>query len=357
MSIRLGVIGAGAIGKRHVEAAVAAGIDVACVADQDQTAARLLAERCEASYVTDSARLLCDEKINAVIVAVPNYLHRRLAIDAMRAGKDVLLEKPMGFNVDECAQINDVAAASGRVLQVGLAHRYSAVGKAAQELADAEHCGRIYHAKAQLYQRRGVPGLGGWFTTKEQSGGGALMDLGVHLLDLALFVLGFPQPKEVTGQVYAEFGRRMQDYVFENMWAGPPNLDGVCDVEDSAHAFIRFEDQVTLELNVTWAGNFPTGQLPASRMGFFGDRGGMTFELFGDHIHVANEQFRRNVDTKIKLAERDYLQEQLKCFARAVANRRLGLGASGPQAAVVQSLIDAIYKSSEEQCAVEMGQS
>ena len=101
----------------------------------------------------------------------------------------------------------------------------------AKELADGQHCGRIYHAKAHLYQRRGIPGLGGWFTTKEQAGGGALIDLGVHLLDLSLFVLGHPQPKEVLGQVYGVFGRRMQDYIFENMWAGPPNFNGVCDVE------------------------------------------------------------------------------------------------------------------------------
>lgn len=346
MGTRIGVVGAGSIGLKHVEAAVARGIDVACVADADEKRAAEVASVAGARSVSSVSELCADDSVSGVVISVPNFLHKSLAIEALQAGKDVLVEKPMGLNAGECDELNRIAEENNRVLQVGMVHRYTAVGKEAHKIASSGKLGTVYHAKAALYMRRGIPGLGGWFTTKAKSGGGALIDTGVHLLDLVLHVLGFPQPTQVSGQVYQTFGKRMRDYVYESMWAGPPNFDGVCDVEDAVHCFVRFADGCTLDFNVTWAGNFPDGSLPGSMMGFFGDTAGITFELFGDRICVATEQDQRNVDTQVKLPECDQFQDQLVDFVHAIESRQVR-GADGKQGRIVQSLIDAIYQSSE----------
>ena len=348
MSMRLGIIGAGAIGKIHAKAAKEAGTTVACVADLDIERAQDLAakyEGCTAAASIDE--LLADESIHAVVVGVPNKWHKDLAIQAMQAGKDVLLEKPMGLNAKECEQINAVATETKSILQIGLVYRSSAAAQAAKQVIDSGDLGNIYHAKAHLFRRRGVPGLGGWFTTKALSGGGPLIDLGVHIIDITSWLMDFPKPERVSGKVYSYFGKRMQDYVFEDMWAGPPKLDGTCDVEDSAHAMIHFDNGCSLDLQVSWAINMPTPNMAsAETIGIFGDQGGLTFKLFGEHVDVATEQYGRNVDERILLTKTDQFVEQAKKFAHSVLKRETP-AATGEQGLVVQQIIDAIYESSE----------
>jgi predicted dehydrogenase len=354
MSLRLGIIGAGAIGEKHATAAGAVGVTVTRVADRDAARAEALASTCGAGAVAEHAALLADPEVDAVVIGVPNCFHKQIALEAMRAGKDVLLEKPMALTAAECDELLDCQSDTGRVLQIGFAHRYTAVGQGAKRVIDQGLLGDVYHAKAHLYLRRSVPGLGGWFTTKAMSGGGALIDLGVHLLDLSLHLLGQPKPVSVLGKTYSKFGRKMEGYVYESMWAGPPRLDGVCDVEDSAHAAIVFDSGATLDLQVCWAINVPDAALPSSVMGFFGDRGGLTFEMFGDHLRLASEVAGRNADSKILLPEADQMAAQMQGFVEAVANRRNGVGATGADGRKVQSLVDAIYASSERNAAITL---
>ncbi len=269
----------------------------------------------------------------------------------MQEGKDVLLEKPMGMDAAECDRMIAAAEESRRMLQIALVHRYTSVAQLAHKIAAAGELGDIYHAKAHLYQRRGVPGLGRWFTNRALSGGGCLIDLGVHLLDLVQFVWGHPQVVSVAGQVYSKFGRRMKDYVFDSMWAGPPDYNGTCDVEDSAHALIRFADGRTLDLQVTWAANYSQGALPKSLLAFMGDQAGMTFELFGEQIKLARVEFDRNVDVQLPCATWDPFERQLSAFAEAVESRVV-TGATGSQGRCVQAMLDAIYRSSREQMEV-----
>ena len=345
MTVRVAVIGAGSIGQKHAQAAPAAGAKLAYVVDADAERARELAAECDAPFADDAAKAIRDPHVDGIIVCVPNCFHKELAIRAMRGGKDVLLEKPMALNEAECQEINDVARDTGRVLQLAFVHRYTAVGRLAKSIAATHTLGDIYHAKAHLHFRRGVPGLGKWFTTRQLSGGGALIDVGVHLVDLAMHVLDFPTVESVHGQVHAKFGSRMGEYVYENMWAGPPNHDGVFDVEDSAHAFIRFADGVTLDLHVAWAGNFPEAGLPTSMMGFFGDRGGITFELSGDHVNHSHEQGRAIVDGRIPAPETDPFRDQLSDFVNSIKARQPH-GPTGEQGQIVQSIVDAVYRSS-----------
>jgi predicted dehydrogenase len=348
MAIRLGIIGAGTIGPVHAAAAAAAGQTVAAIADVRAEIAAHLAESFDgAKALVSPQQVFDDPSIDAVVIGVPNRWHRELAIAAMEAGKDVLLEKPMGLNAAECRQIEEVASATGRILQIGMVNRYTAVGQAAKRIVDSGDLGTIYHTKAHLYRRRGVPGLGGWFTTKRLSGGGPLIDLGVHLVDLSSWLVGFPRVQRISGKVYSWFGKRMEDYVYESMWAGPPKLDGTCDVEDSAHALIYFEGGGTLDLQVSWAINMPgIGIDQESLMGLFGDQGGLTFEMDGDHLNLAAERHGRNTDSRVMLPEVEPFQQQAAAFAHSVESRQAPTS-TGAQGQYVQSILDAIYESSE----------
>ncbi|MBL9162859.1 MAG: Gfo/Idh/MocA family oxidoreductase [Planctomycetaceae bacterium] len=347
---QIGIIGAGAIGQKHAEAAQAAGATLRWIADLNSERAAELSSQFGGTPCNDPSMVLNDQAVDAVVIGVPNRLHHPLAVAALEAGKDVLLEKPMALTAAQCEEINDVATRTGRIVQIGFVHRYTAVGRLAKQIVSAGRLGHIYHAKAHLHIRRGVPGLGKWFTTKSVAGGGALIDVGVHLIDLALSTLGYPDVADVSGQVYSTFGRRMRGYVYENMWAGPPDWDGVCDVEDAAHAFVRFRNGATLELDVAWAGNFPEKSIPTSLMGFFGDAGGMTFELFGDHVILTSEQEGSLVDERFEAAAAEPFKDQFADFLRSIETREV-TGANGCQGEVVQRIVDEIYLNSLPQSA------
>ena len=355
MSLQLGVIGAGTIGEVHAQAALAAGQTIVAVADLDLAKAELLAAAYPAARATDNlSALLEDPVIDAIVVAVPNKWHKELAIQALEAGKHVLLEKPMALSAAECGEINSVVADTGGILQIGMVFRFGAAAQAAKKVIDQGDLGQIYHAKAHMIRRRGVPGLGGWFTNKSLSGGGPLIDLGVHMIDLSCWLMGFPEAEHVSGKTYSFFGRRMADYVYEDMWAGPPNLDGVCNVEDSAHALIRFAGGATLDLQVSWAINMPLAYIPGPGfVGIFGDQGGLAFDLAGDHLDLATERHQRNADTRFQLPATDQFVEQAKAFANCAVSRRqpCATGAHGQQ---VLSIIDAIYESSAADREVEV---
>lgn len=345
MSLNLAIIGAGSIGAKHAEAAQAAGMRLIGIVDRDVNRAAELARKYSVPHSTTESAVLSDPAVQAVVIGVPNRYHKELAIAAFQAGKDVLLEKPMAMCERECEEISRVAASTGRLLQMGFVHRYTSVGRLAHQLVQEHRLGNIYQVTAQVNLRRGVPGLGNWFTTKELSGGGALIDIGVHLLDLGLYLIDYPKVADVHGQVHSVFGRRMRNYIFDNMWAGPPNYDGICDVEDSAHAFIRFENGATFDLHVSWAGNFPNPSIPPTLMGFFGDNGGMSFELFGDHVNLTYEKGNNVVDERIETPDTVMFRDQLLDFEKGIKARRV-LGAGAREGTIVQSIVDRIYQSS-----------
>lgn len=354
MSVKIGIIGAGGIGKVHLQAFKRNGYDVVAVGDVNEPAAHKLVaeEKLDGAVAGSPKDVYTHKEVQGVVVGVPNKFHKPLAIAALQAGKDVLVEKPMAMSVAEAKTMIAAAKKARKLLQIGFVHRYSTVGTAAKALIDAGRVGKIYHLKANCYRRRGIPGLGGWFTTKELSGGGPMIDLGVHVIDLVTFLAGHPKPLRASGKVYDHFGKDMKKYVYENMWAGPPRYDGKCDVEDSAHALVRLAPNITLEINVTWAGNFPEDSVK-NIIGIFGDKGGVTFELAGKEVVLATEENGMNVDVKPNLRQLNAWDGQTHAFADAIKNRKV-LHATGETGLYVQSILDAIYKSSAQNREVEI---
>ncbi len=347
MVMRLGILGAGAIGEKHCEAAKSAKVEVIRIVDHSIDRASGLADKYCAEASEDPKSLWNDASIDAVVIGVPNKFHQPLAHDALLAGKDVLLEKPMALSAIECDELINVAHQQARILQIGYTHRYTAVGSGAKTYVKSGELGEVYHVKAHLHLRRGIPGLGGWFTTKEMSGGGALIDLGVHLIDLGLHLLGQPTTVSVSGKAYSKFGVKMEGYVYDSMWAGPPKYDGVFDVDDHTMAFITFDNGSTLDLQVAWACNMPDKTVPDSMIVILGDKGGISFELFGDHLQVQKETDGRIANTSMALPVADQMALQMIDFSKAVETRELGVGASPSEGRKVQAIVDAIYESNE----------
>ncbi len=348
--LRLGFIGSGAIAEIHAEAAQRVGSQIVGFFDADESRAKRLADGFGATVATTSLETLLRSNCDAVDVVVPNHLHKEMALAAINAGKHVLLEKPMAMNVAECDAIIAAALARQSIVMLNFVSRSSPAALAARAFIDAGRLGRLYHLKASIYRRRGIPGLGRWFTTKSQSGGGVLIDIGVHLIDLALQLAGSPKVERVSGHCTSMFGKPLDRYRYTEMWAGPRNLEGVFDVEDGAVALIRLAGGITLELNVTWAANLPDNTLP-SGMTLLGDRGGCHFDVWGTNFTMGTEEDGYLVDVKPQLGNAadawpSAWRRQHELFANAVATQ------TQPEASMecgrtVQAMIDAIYRSSE----------
>ncbi|MBM4112229.1 MAG: Gfo/Idh/MocA family oxidoreductase [Phycisphaerae bacterium] len=349
MSLSLGIIGAGSIGTVHAATAARLGVAAPLVWDVDESKGRALAATVKGLRTAPSLdALLAERSVNAVVVATPNDCHAEIAVRALEAGKHVLLEKPMATTVEECDRILNAMRPDGPRLQMGFVYRHAPAPLAVKGEIDAGRIGRIYHAKCSMYRRRGIPGLGGWFTTRARSGGGPLIDLGVHAIDQALWLCGFPKALRASGACYATFGPRMGGYVFEEMWAGPPKLDGRFDVEDHATALVRFDGGLTIELNVTWAANIPDRSLPDG-IALFGEKGGCRFTLLGDEVRVATEANGTLADLQVpfdssRALERAF-EAQLRAF-RKVVEEGAEPAATAEQGRAVQEILAAIDRSS-----------
>lgn len=340
--LRVGIVGCGAIGTVHANAyRTVEDIQIAALCDVNEKALAKAGETFGVSNCFTEFEKFLRSDIDVVNVSVGNVLHRKYAVAALRAGKHVFLEKPMALNAREADEIIAAARKARRVLQIGMVNRFNAGAQLIRDCYKQGLLGEVYHARAVLMRRRGIPGLGGWFTTKTLSGGGPMIDLGVHWFDLAMYLSDRWNPTAVSARTYAKFGPRMKDYVYVDMWAGPPKLDGVYDVEDYSTGFVRFGQKATLSFEIAWACN---AESPAF-VELLGDKGGMRYSydgasaLYTEHggrIADVQLQYNRNVNP-------------FEAQARALLDNCRGRkteAATGSQGAVVMRLIDAIYASS-----------
>ncbi|QAY68130.1 Gfo/Idh/MocA family protein [Paenibacillus protaetiae] len=248
--IRIGVIGAGAIGNVHIQTfKKVEGAEIVAITDAYLPLAEQRAQEHGIAVAANPQQLFEDPSIDAVIVCVPNQYHAELAIEALRSGKHVILEKPMAINSEAALKIVEEQRKAGKIVMIPHQMRWGGLARAVKQRIDNGDLGRIYNAKTSYMRKKGIPGWGSWFTRKDQAGGGPLIDIGVHMLDLTLYLMGNPKPVSVFGSTYAEFGPRKQGL---GTW-GTPNWDGYYDVEDLASALIKLDNGATLALDVSWA--------------------------------------------------------------------------------------------------------
>lgn len=268
--VRVGFLGAGNIAEAHLSA-MGPDVDVEAVAiaDVNETLASERASKHGIPNVyTDYRKLLENPNVDAVVVGLPNFLHAPVSIEAMQAGKDVLCEKPMAIDVDDATKMVETANSTGRTLMVAQNYRYQPEMRALKNLIEQGRLGDIYLVKVGWFRRKGIPGWGSWFTQKEKSGGGCLIDIGVHMLDVAWYLMGSPKPLTVSGSTFSAFGPQKRGL---GGW-GYRDESGFFDVDDAASAFLRFEGASALTLDVSWALNQPDRMW----LEVMGDRAGAT---------------------------------------------------------------------------------
>ncbi len=224
--------------------------------------------------VTDYHKVLEDPAVEAISVCTPNNMHSVISIDALKAGKNVLCEKPAARTYAEVLEMQKAQHKYGKVLNIGVVNRFRTGVLKVKELIDAGELGDIYHVYASFRAHRSIPGLGGDFTNSAVSGGGVLIDWGVHFLDLVMFCLGDPMPKTVSGQAYSILGKNIKDYAYTSMWSSEPKLDGIYDVDDFITGLIRTEI-ATISLNGAWAQNIGENEM---YIDFLGDKAGIRLQ-------------------------------------------------------------------------------
>lgn len=247
----------------------------------------LIAEKAEAAVrrygceqaITDYRVALADPEVEAVWVLTPNAAHYTVTMDALRAGKHVFCEKPITTDYARACEMAEEARRQGRLLNIGVCNRYHRSVEMIAALNAAGKLGHLYHVYCSFRSYRSIPGLGGAFTTASESGGGVLIDWGIHFLDLILYVLGGARLRSATCDTYREMAKNMEDYVYTSMWAeDTKNLAGTNDVEDGVSGYIR-TDSASISFNGAWAQNIGEEDM---FIDFMGDKGGVRLRYGGD---------------------------------------------------------------------------
>lgn len=349
MSLNIAFIGAGNINRIHMDSARRLGLTLAAVADVSDKAREEARKTFGiAKAYQDYRQMLADRDIEAVVIGTPNSLHAEHAVAALHAGKHVLLEKPMACTVEECDQIIVARQRSGKVLQMGMINRFRSSTQALRDFVRAGKCGDIYSGQTFWYRRRGIPAFGSWFTRKSVSGGGCLIDLGVHMVDLALYLWDFPTPVAVSGMVH-NIWPSLDDYRYNEMW-GRPTPGGRKDVEDYAVGLVRFADGQTLQVNISWALNAQID--PAMGLRLMGNQGGIALHGF-DEPHFFGEDAGHLVDTRPLVKACEPALEEMRHFAECIREGREPM-ATAEQARMVQSILCGIYRSARERREVRL---
>jgi len=346
--LRVAVIGCGSIAKAaHLPAyQKAEGCEIAYLCD-------VLVERAEeavaeygGSAVTDYRELLEKEDIDVVSVCTPNNVHARITIDFLKAGKHVLCEKPAARTYSEALEMQKAHHETGRILNIGVCNRFNSSVVRIKQLIDSGELGDIYHVYLSFRAHRSIPGLGGAFTTKDIAGGGALIDWGVHFLDIVMYCCGDPAPRTVTGQTFSKLGCDIAGYTYTGMWAGPPVMDGVYDVDDSVTALIRTEGPV-LTLHGAWAQNIGKEEM---YIDFMGETGGVRLD-YGAGFTQYTAKDGALLEIKPSFTMENMYEEEIKNFLDCVQTGKPS-SASIDKAVLSSQILQAIYDSSESKCEI-----
>jgi predicted dehydrogenase len=345
--LKVGIIGCG-VGFLHLQGfAEIPRAEVVAIAGLEEERCRDLAKQFDVPRVyRDYQDLVADPDVEAVTVAVPNILHVPVALAALEAGKHVMVEKPLAPTAAEGERIIEAARRAQRVLGVVFNRRGRHDVQLVKKEVERGNLGQIYHARAFWMRRSGIPGLGSWFTSKQMAGGGPLIDLGIHVLDMSLWVLGNPTARRVSAATYAALGPKGRGQWQGGRFKIAPGQP--YEVEDFATAFIRFDGGLTLQLDASWAGY--TGHGDDFGISVLGDNGGAEIHA-RDYAQTGTLRFFGEIDgvptiTEPRLLERHGHGEVFKQFVESVLDGT-PMSPSGEEGLDRVRLIEAIYRSAE----------
>lgn len=308
----------------------------------DKAKARLNADK----SVTDYKEILKDKNVDGILVCTHTDYHTIIAIDGMKAGMNVMSEKPVALNYEDAVKMAKVAKETGKILNIGVCMRYNTSVNKIKSMIQGGELGELYHIVCSFRGYRMIPGIGGSFTTKAKSGGGVLLDWGVHYLDLILYILGNPGIVTATGDCYRMLGKDIKEYTPAHFqWGDKPDTDGICDVEEFVTGHVRTDKNVSISLNGAWAQNIDENEM---YIDFLGDKGGIRYYYCKDFVYFGDRNGKLFKE-RPKFPLCDMYNWEMLDFVNAIKSgtnvtSRNKIDNLLPTA----QLLDSIYKSSDE---------
>ena len=333
--LKLGVVGL-RMGKHHAKSyQTHPGAQLVALCDQNEALlAEVAAELGVKKTYTDAAKMFAEAGLDAVSVATPNAFHAPLTIAGLQAGLHVLCEKPMAMSAAEAVTMQAAAVKAKRNLMINFSYRFLDMSFALKSQVDAGVLGDVYFGRTVWHRRRGIPGFGSAFTRKELSGGGPLIDLGVHRLDLALWLMGYPEPVSVSGSTYDPLAR-----------ARAEASGGVYTVEDLACGLVKFANGATLIVEASWALNIDEREhmvtlLCGTKGGLVQKNTGGTYNFTAEvYTEEAGHLFTKKLDFSEVSAPSSYHE-----FVNSIVEKRPPI-ATGEHGIKVMKILDGIYQS------------
>ena len=343
MPIRIGIIGCGGIAGQHVRGyATCPDVEVIACADITMERAREFASKYGVPRAYGDYRLMLEqEKLDAVSVCTPNYAHCEPTVAALEAGLHVLVEKPVAMNTAEAERMLEASRKANKMLTVGHHFRFVPFIQFIRRRIEEGLLGDVYFGRSHALRRRGVPGWG-QFHIRDKSGGGPLIDIGVHALDCILWLMGSPQPATITGKTYTMFGNRVSFY---SAWGNYKRDE--FDVEDFATGFVRFTNGATLTLTASWAAHIEENE-DFSQL-ILGDRGGIVLRPFGPGAGVRIQSSRDEALLDIVptgFPEKEPHIEEIQHWVACLRGEATPL-VKAEECVNVQRIIDGVYRSSD----------
>ena len=331
--VRVGVIGAGFIGPAHFRSFQAVkDCELVAVCDIEAGRAKDAGAKFGIPNVfTDYREMLKGDLVDAVSVCTPNDCHLPQTLAALKAGKHVLCEKPLAMNAAQARKMAEAAKQAKRILMTAQCMRYSGAAQSLKKMIEAGRFGDLYFGKAMLLRRTGIPK--GWFQDMKQAGGGPLLDIGVHVLDLLWYLMGRPQPVSAFGVTFDLLGKSGQGLGNWGVGYAPAKFS----VEDLAAALIRFQNGAAISLEASWAAH--TGETFLARV--LGTKGGAQIHPDFALYEMAGEA---KLDVTPTPPSIDGYFGECDHFIRCIVKGTEPIS-PGSQSVVVVEMLDAIYKS------------
>jgi predicted dehydrogenase len=337
--LKAGIIGTG-MGRLHMEGySKDPRVEIFAICDINRKEAEEFAKKYKASYVfTDYEKMLDIEEIDLVSIATPNYLHAPMSIAALKRGKHVICEKPMATNLKDAQAMVEATKKAKKRLMVHMSMRFLPQFYLMKRLINKGILGKIYYGKSSWIRRRGTPiidfpstgimGRGDWFVQKEKSGGGALMDIGVHVYDLGWWLMSSPEVASVLGSMFAE--------------VTPPRFKerGIyANVDELSTVLVKFKNGASLFSEVSWDAHME----PGISIQIFGDKAGIRWQ--DSYLTLFREEEGTSTTTSIQLPSEDSLETSCHHFVSVILEADKKMIASGEECLEVIKVLDAIKES------------
>ena len=337
--LRIGICGAGNIAtSAHLpNYEKIDNVEIVAICDITVERAKAAAEKFNIpNYYASVDEMLANVELDAVDICTSNDGHETWAVAAAKAGKAICCEKPMAVSLDAAKRMKAAVKENGVKFMLAVPNRWAAPNMALKEVIVSGELGEIYLARTQNVRRRGTPT--GWDTDKKHSGGGPVIDIGVHKIDAAWYLMGCPKPVAVSAMTAAPFG----DYKTKDCsrWQGHPSPEGNFDTEDSGAGIIRFENGAMMIFEASWAINgkgFAETQLYGTKAG----------AIVAPKPIVYGEKFGWLSDDEVKYTENNFFEEELRYFAKYALGEIAEEDNKYPvdKAVEMQSMLQGIYDS------------